>query len=126
MTERQKKSWPDRIASLSASVPEASVPEHPRNWDITYDEETRPGRGHYINATYNDGEHFAQILMDVYGGGSESIAELTWRHSSHDEECECDPCTDQRAEDDEPFWTCPSCGKESEDGLPETHLCWGA
>ena len=30
------------------------------------------------------------------------------------------------AETEEPFWTCPTCGKESEDGEPETHICWGA
>lgn len=28
--------------------------------------------------------------------------------------------------EDEPFWTCPDCGKESEDGEPESHICWGA
>lgn len=22
-------------------------------------------------------------------------------------------------------WLCPDCGKESEDGEPESHLCWG-
>jgi len=27
---------------------------------------------------------------------------------------------------EESFWTCPTCGKESEDGLAESHFCWGA
>lgn len=29
-------------------------------------------------------------------------------------------------EDDYDGWLCPDCGKESEDGEPETHVCWGA
>lgn len=88
MTERQAKAWPEAVAELNEHAG-GSIPEHPLNWRITWDEESRPGRGHLLDATYADGEYFCQIRMDVYGYPSVSIAETTWIHANGDEECPC-------------------------------------
>lgn len=86
MTLRQVKEWPIAIADI---LRVADVAINPWNWDIDYADEIRPGRGHFMDARYNDGEHFAQIRMDVYGGATTSVAGLTWLHASSDEECDC-------------------------------------
>lgn len=98
MTERQAAAWPEAVADINRWG-DVDLPTSLHNWDITWEDEVRPGRGHALNATYNDGEHFAQILMDVYGAPSGSVAELTWLHASAHEECECG-CRD--ANDDDP------------------------
>jgi len=98
-TERQATAWPEAIARLVAAG--ATVPESPHRWAIAYSEETRAGRGHFIDATYVDGEQFAQIQMDVYGYPSTSLAVLTWVHADADEECGCEPCEAERAAEDE-------------------------
>jgi hypothetical protein len=56
LTERQAAAWPEAIARLRRH---GDVPESIRKWSVTYAEETRPGRGHFIDATYVDGEVFA-------------------------------------------------------------------
>lgn len=88
MTERQAAAWPGAVAELNRCA-EVDLPTEPYSWSIAWGEETRPGRGHYMDARYNDGEHFAQITMDVYGSPRVSIAELTWLHASEDDECPC-------------------------------------
>lgn len=99
LTVRQIAAWPEAIASLQASG--APVPEGIHRWSVAYHDETRPGRGHFIDATYVDGEQFAQIQMDVYGQPVTSFAYLTWVHSSADEECDCEPCEAEREEADQ-------------------------
>ncbi len=89
-TERQSAAWPEAIESLKVHYD--SLPADIRSWDVIYSEEARPGRGHFINATYVDGEVFAQVLMDVSGYPSVSIARLDWIHADSDEECDCEPC----------------------------------
>lgn len=94
LTARQEAAWPKAIARLRALG--AEVAESVHSWDVIYSEETRPGRGHHINATYVDGEIFAQILMDVYGYPNVSFAELDWIHADSNEECACEPCEAER------------------------------
>lgn len=97
MTERQKAGWTEAITRLRASG--AEVPsESPRCWTLDFADEVRPGRGHHLNAIYNDGEIFAQILMDVYGYPSTSWARFEWEHADSNEECECDFCVAEREE----------------------------
>jgi hypothetical protein len=72
---------------------------HAYEWLTNFQEETHPGRGHDINATYLDGDHVVYIHLDPYGNGSMGVAELDWVHNSSDEECGCDPCENQREED---------------------------
>lgn len=96
MTERQKSAWPEYIKRI---LQYRKVPEHSYVWDIAWRDEIRPGRGHDLSATYCDGEVMAQITMDVYGNGHESIADVEWVHSSADEECECAYCHNERGED---------------------------
>ncbi|UOE45904.1 hypothetical protein [Agromyces larvae] len=95
MTERQAAAWPEAIAAINA-VDGVDLPEGIGYWDVIWGEETRPGRGHYLDARYNDGEHFAQITMDVYGYPNTSVAELDWLHASGWEECPCG-CNDEEA-----------------------------
>ena len=97
LTEKQAAAWPEAIDRLKTCG--AQVPADIRSWDVIYAEETRPGRGHHVNATFVDGEIFAQILMDVYGYPSTSFAALDWIHADSDEECDCGPCEAERSED---------------------------
>jgi hypothetical protein len=92
MTERQAAAWPEYVARLNRAVEWNAVPEDIQKWSVKWNEEIRPGRGRDLNATFIDGEVFAQIILDVYGYGSESVAELNWVHASADEECRCDVC----------------------------------
>lgn len=100
LTDAQAKAWPQAIARLREHYD--SIPDRISSWDVVYAEETRPGRGHHINATWVDGEVFAQILMDVYGYPNISVAALSWIHADSDEECACAPCERDNAENDEP------------------------
>jgi len=104
LTEKQVVGWREAIARLTECG--ATVPWDIANWDVIYAEETRPGRGHFINATFLDGEVFAQVLMDVYGYPTVSFATLDWVHADSNEECDCEVCERER-EDDEEF--CPDC-----------------
>lgn len=103
MTERQVKSMQEYIdeadKNYATSMREWS--QHGAYWTTTFEDETRPGRGHVIDAIWCDGEKLVQIRLDPYGNGSLSVAEVDWLHSSSDEECGCDPCEKQREEDDE-------------------------
>lgn len=98
LTERQEKAWPEAIARLRATG--ANVPAELRMWSVRYGEETRPGRGHHIDATFIDGEAFAQVLMDVYGYPSVSWASLEWVHADANEECDCDACLAEQDADE--------------------------
>jgi plasmid maintenance system antidote protein VapI len=96
MTERQLAAWPDAIAEINRYHVEASDnPDHP-DWHFDWFEETRAGRGQVFSALFIDGEHFAQIFMDVYGSPTVSVAALDIMHNGSDEECPCDFCTKER------------------------------
>lgn len=88
LTARQAKAWQDDVTPILERHGIAGLP----NWDLSWSEEIRPGRGCFLNATYVDGEHFAQVLMDVYGYPTVSVAELDWVHPDSDEELECETC----------------------------------
>lgn len=94
LTDRQAKDWPRAVKRLNDRG--ANVPEPIASWNVHYAEEVRPGRGHFINAEYVDGEVYAQVLMDVYGYATTSFARLDWLHSDSNEECDCEPCEDER------------------------------
>lgn len=94
LTDRQEVAWPKAIADLRRL--HRYLPEDLNSWDVKWYEETRPGRGHEISATYNDGEYFAQITMGVYGDPSTSIAQLDWLHTPGDD-CDCG-CNDEEAD----------------------------
>jgi len=98
LTEKQAAAWPTAVERLNARG--ASVPSSIAQWDVAYSEETRPGRGHFVNATFIDGEVFAQILMDVYGYPTAAFAQLNWVHADDDEECDCAPCVAAREADE--------------------------
>lgn len=99
-TDRQVAAWPEAIAEAQRYVTTGGVPEELFYWYVNWREETRPGRGHDIDAHWSDGEYFVHITMDVYGHYTVSVAETEWLHSSAWEECECNYCERER-EDDE-------------------------
>ena len=98
LTVRQAAAWPEAIERLRAHG--YTIPASISAWDVAYSEETSPGRGHAINATFADGEVFAQVLMDVYGYPNVSLAVLDWVHADSNEECDCEPCEAEREADD--------------------------
>lgn len=98
LTAKQQTAWTEAIARLIECGAEG-IARDIGSWTVHWHEETRPGRGHAINATYIDGDIFAQILMDVYGYPDVSFAELIWVHADTDEECTCKRCQRERAED---------------------------
>lgn len=100
MTERQAKAWPGVIASLNRAIGADWIPESGYNWEFLWADEIRPGRGHDLNAIFNDGEYFAQVRINVYGGTTTSVATLDWIHTP-DEECDCASCEAERAEPEE-------------------------
>jgi len=95
-TDRQRAAWPDAVAEAQRYVGSDTIGS--QWWIVTYAEESRPGRGHDIDAAWCDGEHLVQIRLDPYGRESVSVGEVTWLHSSADEECECGHCTAERDE----------------------------
>lgn len=101
MTERQASAWPSAVAVLNRAIESDAVStDHlGYHWALIWADESRPGRGHDLDARWNDGEHFAQITMDVYGYYSTSIASLDWIHTP-DEECDCPSCEADREEDE--------------------------
>lgn len=102
-TAPQLRDWPDAVAEAQRYVCTSTIPSNPDHydWDITYDEETRLGRGHPISALWLDGEYLVQIQMDVYGSPNVSVAETRWVHSSNNEECDCFPCRKYREKEDD-------------------------
>lgn len=95
LTQKQAAAWTAAMERVDLHAG-YSLPHDIRKWDVVYAEESRPGRGHHINATYIDGEVFAQVLMDVYGYPSISVALLAWVHADSNEECDCEPCEVER------------------------------
>lgn len=100
-TQGQAAAWPGAVAEAQSYVTSSVINGdlEPPSWTLSWGEETRPGRGRSLDATWCDGEYFVQILIDVYGNPSVSVAEMSWLHNSSDEECDCAPCTADRAEE---------------------------
>lgn len=99
MTDKQKAAWPDAIKEIARY--NIAVQENPDHYDWTFDwqEESRPGRGQSFSALFIDGEHYAQIMMDVYGYPTVSVAALDILHNGSDEECPCEFCEKERWEE---------------------------
>ena len=95
-TERQAAAWPDAVAEAQRHVTSSTIRPDLHYWTAEWAEEVRPGRGHAFNGIWTDGEFFVQVLMDVYGYPSVSVAELDLVHNSTVDECPCEPCTDDR------------------------------
>ncbi len=98
-TERQAAAWPEAVAEVQRYVDTSTVTSDLHGWTVSWEPESSPGRGHLFDAFWCDGEYMAQVRMDVYGYPSVSVAEVTWVHSSSNEECDCEPCTTLRDED---------------------------
>lgn len=101
-TERQIAAWPEKVAEAQRYIETSTLPTALGHWGWAkvWADETRPGRGHDLSATYCDGEYLVQITLDVYGHGDVSVAEVSWLHSSAYEECGCSYCEKERDEDD--------------------------
>lgn len=91
-TERQLRDWPGAIAEAQRFVTSSTISAHLSDiaWSVTWQDESRPGRGHGFNGVWCDGEFLVQITMDVYGEPKVSVASVDWLHSSNFEEgCPC-------------------------------------
>lgn len=100
MTERQRAAWPEAVAEINRYHVEASEnPDH-YDWTFKWFEESRPGRGRMFDALFINGEHFAQVMMDVYGTPTVSVCALDIMHNGSDEECPCEFCKAERDEED--------------------------
>jgi hypothetical protein len=96
MTERQREDWHIAIAEINRyNVGASENPDH-YDWHFDWSEESRPGRGQSFSALFINGEHFAQVMMDVYGYPVVSVCALDILHSGSDEECPCDFCKESR------------------------------
>lgn len=93
-TEKQAKAWEEDVAPIleAHGVSRAMPGQLFGHWMVEWAEESRPGRGHHFNGIYVDGEVTVQVLMDVYGYPSVSVAELDWVHADSDEELHCSTC----------------------------------
>ncbi|MFE6966850.1 hypothetical protein ACFVAJ_17200 [Agromyces sp. NPDC057679] len=103
MTERQAEAWPDAIAEAQRYVDTSTISESLTHWywAVRWEDETRPGRGHAMTATWSDGEYHVEISMDVYGNPRVAVAEVDWLHNGSDEECGCAYCEAERHDDDD-------------------------
>lgn len=101
LTPRQATAMPEVVARAARHGVE--VPEDINRWDrVTWHDETRPGRGHMIDALYfYDSTYFVQMLMDVYGAPTISVCSYEPIHNDADDDCDCEPCIeDAEAEAD--------------------------
>lgn len=102
MTKRQAADWPRAIAEaqrhVDSSTIQADIDHH--EWCVRWHEESRPGRGHLLQAMWSDGEHVVSIFMDVYGNPSVAVAQAEWIHNSSDDECSCGCLDDDPASPD--------------------------
>jgi hypothetical protein len=97
LTEKQKAALPNLIAEAAAH---GLVIPGPWSFDVTFREESRPGRGHDVSLMYCDGDMIATGTVDVYGNGAGlGIGNVEWIHDLS-EECECGPCQRERSDDD--------------------------
>ena len=101
MTERQEAAWPGAVEEAQRYVETSTIPldlaDH--DWRVRWGDESRPGRGHMMWATWCDGEYLVDISMDVYGYPRVAVASVAWEHNGYDEECGCEPCTRERSAD---------------------------
>lgn len=66
---------------------------HVGDFNLTYKDEVRPGRGHDVIVNYVDGEHVVIAYVDVYGNGDgASIGSVEWIHEASNDDCSCTTC----------------------------------
>lgn len=87
-TAAQARDWPAAVAEAQQYV-DSTIPTDISAWKLSWDDETRPGRGHAFDAVWFDGEHVVRISGDVYGCPDVYVAGLTRLHHSADEDCGC-------------------------------------
>lgn len=92
LTKKQEESWPRYVEDASRYLDGYTIKRELHYWVVDYWPETRPGRGHDIEAVYLDGEVFAHLYMDVYGNGSLSVGTTNTVHGSSWDECPCKYC----------------------------------
>lgn len=92
-TDRQAKAWEEQVApTLEAHGVPSRAPGVFGHWVVDWIEEVRPGRGQDFNGLYCDGDRFVQVMIDVYGRASVSIANLDWIHADSSEDLRCEDC----------------------------------
>lgn len=98
LTPRQAAAMPEVVAR--AARHDVEVPTDIHRWDrVEWQDESRPGRGHVVNALhFYDSTYFVQLIMDVYGYPSISVCSFDPIHSDGHGDCQCDPCAEDRAE----------------------------
>lgn len=95
LTERQRATMPEVVARAARHGVE--VPGDIRHWDrVEWQDETRPGRGHHVNAIHFYENYFVQMLMDVYGYPTISVCSFEPIHNDANDECDCEPCREDR------------------------------
>lgn len=97
LTHRQEVRLYEWLTALNKVV-ESRVRAHDLAWIV--ETESRPGRGHNLQALHIDADVCAHLSMDPYGNGDEMVGTVSVDHSTGDEECPCEPCTAERAEED--------------------------
>jgi hypothetical protein len=60
------------------------------DFNIHYNEEYRPGRGHDIRFNFVDGDYAISGYMDVYGSTSLAVGTVSFMHQ--DDDCDCSMC----------------------------------
>lgn len=90
LTERQEK----RLKEWLKEIEDTPGIHVSRMSDLSWrvESEYREGRGHDLEASVMDGEHFAWLSIDVYGNGSDGHGFVTVAHNSAMDECSCDDC----------------------------------
>lgn len=98
LTDRQQDRLDEWLTETNTRT-EWAVHPHDLAWIVR--DESRPGRGHDVQAWYVDGDVFACLGMDPYGNGWDVYGTVDVEHNSDDEECRCDECIAYRSEGDD-------------------------
>lgn len=96
LTGRQERRLDEWLRDVNTRSEHRVLPHH-LAWTVA--PETRPGRGHDVQAVYLDGDIFEHLQMDPYGNGDESRGTVDVVHSDSNDDCDCDDCTTEREAD---------------------------
>jgi len=97
LTERQEA----RLREIVAEVRDRwGVHLNMHRFDLTFREETRPGRGHDLSWVAFEEDQFFQGTLDVYGHGTYGVTEPVDWACTGNEFCECEHCKRERDEED--------------------------
>ena len=72
------------------------------HFDLAFEDEVRPGRGHFLRWVMCDGEKIAQGTLDPYGNGDHGVGDVDWtcRGSECEAECCAEPDDDDEGNED--------------------------